>query len=103
MSDHNYAEKRTSIRVNIETKITYTVLDSDDQTHYGLSGDLSAGGLFMKTDFLLSVDDKINLKMDPHGDGRPDFVTVGNILRVSKDGDSENTYYASVSFETRYN
>jgi len=98
MSDHNYDEKRDFVRMNIETQITYTIKNSDGQTHHGQSGDLSATGLYMHTDFELSEEDEISIVMNPNGDRLPPFTAEGRVLRVTADeGDEQNSYHVSVT------
>jgi len=98
MSDSNYDEKRDFVRMNIETQITYTVKGSDGQVHHGTSGDLSATGLYMHTDFGLSEDDEISIVMNPNGDRLPPFTAEGKVLRVTLDeGDKQNSYHVSIT------
>jgi len=98
MSDYGYDEKRNFVRMNIETQITYTVKNSDGQPHHGRSGDLSATGLYMHTDYKLSEGDEISIVMNPSGDRLPPFTAEGKILRVTIDeGHKQNTYHASVT------
>lgn len=98
MSDHNYDEKRDFVRMNIETQITYTVKNSAGQPHHGKSGDLSATGLYMHTDFELSEGDEISLVMNPSGERLPPFTADGKVLRVTLDeGDKQNSYHVSVA------
>jgi len=94
MSDHDYDEKRDFVRMNIETQITYTVKNSDGQTHHGKSGDLSATGLYMDTDFALSEGDEIDIIMNPNGDRLPPFIAEGKVLRVTND---DNKFQVSVT------
>ncbi len=98
MVDHNYDEKRDFVRMNIETQITYTVKNSDGQSHQGRSGDLSATGLYMHTDFKLSEGDEISIVMNPSGDRLPPFTADGKVLRVTIDeGDQQISYHVSVT------
>jgi c-di-GMP-binding flagellar brake protein YcgR len=53
MSNHDYDEQRNFLRMSIKTQITYTIKNSDGHSHHGISGDLSATGLYMSTDFAL--------------------------------------------------
>jgi len=101
MSGYDYEEKRDFVRMNIETQISYTVKNSDGQTHHGESGDLSATGLYMHTDFELSEDDEISIVMNPSGDRLPPFTANGKVLRVTTDeGDKQNSYHVSITLIT---
>ena len=98
MVDHNYDEKRDFVRMNLETQITYTVKNSDGQSHQGKSGDLSATDLYMHTDFKLSEGDEISIVMNPSGDRLPPFTANGKVLRVTTDeGDKQTSYHVSVT------
>jgi len=98
MSDYGSDEKRNFVRMNIETQITYTVKNSDGQPHHGRSGDLSATGLYMHTDYKLSEGDEISIVMNPSGDRLPPFTAEGKILRVTIDeGHKQNAYHVSVT------
>jgi len=97
MSDHNYDEKRDFVRMNIETQITYTIKNSDGQTHQGKSGDLSATGLYMETDFALSEGDEIDIVMNPNGDRLPPFIAEGKVIRVTNNDSDESKFHVSVT------
>ncbi|NOQ93698.1 MAG: PilZ domain-containing protein [Methylophaga sp.] len=97
MVDHNYDEKRNFVRMNIETQITFTVKNSNGQSHQGKSGDLSATGLYMSTDFALSEGDEIDIIMNPNGERLPPFVAEGTVLRVTNDEDNGQLFHVSVT------
>ena len=97
MSGHDYDEKRDFVRMNINTQIIYTIKNSDGQTHHGNSGDLSAKGLYMTTDFELSEGDKIDITMTPNGDSLPPFNAEGIIIRVTADEDKKDLFHVSVN------
>jgi len=97
MSDHNYDEKRDFVRMNIDTQITYTVKNSDGQSHQGSSGDLSATGLYMTTDFALSEGDAIDIIMSPNGDRLPPFTAEGQVIRITRDDDNDDLFHVSVT------
>jgi len=97
MSDHDYDEKRDFVRMSIETKVTYTVKNSDGQTHHGESGNLSATGLSMQTDFALSENDEIDIIMNPNGERLPPFVAEGKVIRVIQDENNAELFQVSVT------
>jgi len=97
MTNYDYDEKRNFVRMNIETQITYKVKGSDDQTHHGISNNLSATGLSMETDFKLSQDDEIELVMNPSGDRLPPFIAEGKVLRINSDENDTNKFHASIA------
>ena len=74
MSNHDYDEQRNFFRMSIETLITYKIKNSDGRSHNGISGDLSATGLYMSTDSALKEGDEIVLVMNPSGDRLPPFT-----------------------------
>ena len=97
MSGHDYDEKRDFLRMNIDTLITYTVKNSDGQSHQGNSGDLSATGLYMTTDFALSEGDAIDIIMSPNGDRLPPFTAEGKVIRITNDDDNDELFHVSVT------
>jgi len=96
MTDYDYDEKRDFSRMSIETQITYKIQGSDGQSHSGISGDLSATGLYMETDFSPEEGDKIELVMNPNGDRLPPFVAEGNVIRVTVSEKDANKFHVSV-------
>ena len=97
MSDHNYDEKRDFIRMGVKAPLSYTVMGAESQTHYGNSNDLSASGLYMETDFLLSEGDEIEITIEASGNRLLPFIAKGNVLRVLPNKEKKNCYYVSVS------
>ena len=95
MIDYDYDEKRDFIRMNIETHITYTIKDSDRQSHDGLCDNLSATGLSMVTRYALEEGCKIELIMEPNGDKLPPLVAEGTVLRVEEKGSEK--FHVSIS------
>ena len=96
MADRDYDEKRNFVRMNIETQITYKVKNSDGQSHHGVSGDLSATGLYMVTDFALKEGEEIELVMNTSNERLPPFVAEGIILRTSVDENNKNKFHVSI-------
>lgn len=97
MTGHNYDEKRDFVRMNIETQITYTIKNSDGESHHGVSGDLSATGLYMETDFALSEGDEIEIIMNPNGERLPPFIAEGTVLRINTDESDDTKFQVSIS------
>jgi len=94
MTEHD--EKRHFARMNIETQVTYSVKGLEDITHHGVSGDLSATGLYMLSDFAPKEGDTINIVMNPSGDRLPAFVAEGIVMRVNVDDNYTNKFHVSV-------
>ncbi len=94
MAEHE--EKRHFVRMNIETQVTYTVKGKEGITHHGVSGDLSATGLYMITDFKPEENDIISIVMNPSGDRLPPFVAEGKVMRIKQDEDDMNKFHVSV-------
>jgi len=96
MSNHDYDEQRNFFRMSIKTQITYKVKNSDGRSHLGISGDLSATGLYMSTDFALKEGDEIELVMNPSGDRLPPFVAEGTVLRTTIAENNINKFDVSI-------
>jgi hypothetical protein len=93
MAEHE--EKRHFVRMNIEAQVTYSI-QGEDATHHGVSGDLSATGLHMITDYKLVENDIISIVMNPSGDRLPPFVAEGRVMRVEQDQNDVNNFHVSV-------
>tara|TARA_R110001606_G_scaffold361754_7_gene515329 strand:- start:246276 stop:246584 length:309 start_codon:yes stop_codon:yes gene_type:complete len=96
MSNHDYDEQRNFARMSIETRVTYKIKNSDGSSHHGISGDLSATGLYMATDFALKEGDVIDLVMNPSGDRLPPFVAEGTVLRTTIAENEINKFHVSL-------
>lgn len=96
MSNHDYDEQRNFVRMSIETQITYKIKNSDGRSHHGISGDLSASGLYMSTDVALKEGQEIELVMNPSGDRLPPFVAEGTVIRTTVDDKNANKFHVSV-------
>ncbi|PCH63174.1 MAG: hypothetical protein COC04_04725 [Gammaproteobacteria bacterium] len=94
MAEHE--EKRHFVRMNIETQVTYSIQGENAITHHGTSGDLSATGLHMITDYALAENDIISIVMNPSGDRLPPFVAEGKVMRVEPDENNANKFRVSV-------
>ena len=95
MTNHDYDEQRNFARMNIKTQITYKIKNSDGRSYQGISGDLSATGLYM-TDVPLKEDDEIELVMTPSGDRLPPFVAEAKVLRATVDEEDSNKFHVSI-------
>jgi hypothetical protein len=97
MSNHDYDEQRNFFRMSVETPITYKIKNSDDCSHHGISGDLSATGLYMSTDFELKEGDEIELVINPSGERLPPFVAEGRVLRTTIAENDINKFHVSIA------
>jgi len=95
MSNHDYDEQRNFFRMSIKTEITYKIKNSDGRSHHGISGDLSATGLYMSTGTALKEGDEIELVMNPSSDRLPPFVAEGKVLRTTIAEDDVNKFHVS--------
>ncbi|PCJ31938.1 MAG: hypothetical protein COA90_04780 [Gammaproteobacteria bacterium] len=94
---HRHDELRKFARMDIDTAISYTIEGSGPESYSGLSGDISATGLSMKTNKLLTEGDVIKLTIDPTGSTLPPFEAEGSVLRVSTDENDRNLFHISVT------
>ena len=94
MAEHE--EKRHFVRMNIETQVTYSIKGENAISHHGTSGDLSATGLHMITDYAPTENDIISIVMNPSGDRLPPFVAEGKVMRVKADENDANKFHVSV-------
>jgi len=93
MAEHE--EKRDFVRMNIETQVTYSI-KGEESTHHGISGDLSATGLHMITDYKPAENDIVSIVMNPSGDRLPPFVAEGKVIRVVPDENNANNFRVSI-------
>lgn len=96
MNDHDYDEQRDFVRMSIETRVTFKVKNSDGRSHHGISGNLSATGLHMLTDFALKEGDEIDLVMKPNNDLFPAFVAEGTVLRADFVKNDINPFHVAI-------
>lgn len=96
MSNHDYDEQRNFVRMSIETQITYKIKNADGRSHHGVSGDLSATGLYMSTNMALKEGEEIELVMNPNGDRLPPFVAEGKVLRTTVDDKNADMFHISI-------
>jgi len=96
MSNHDYEEQRNFARMTIEARVTYKIKNSDGRSHHGISGNLSATGLYMATDVALKEGDVIDLVMNPSGDRLPPFVAEGTVLRTTVAENVPNRFHVSI-------
>jgi c-di-GMP-binding flagellar brake protein YcgR len=89
-------EKRNFARMSVSTQVTYTVLGQSQIAHHGTSGDLSATGLSMVTDYKLVEGDEISIVMNPSSERLPPFVAEGRVVRSVPDEDHPNKFKVSV-------
>ena len=92
----DYDEKRDFVRMNIQAEVTYTIKNSDGQSHHGISLDLSATGMYMTSDFAPAVDDELEIVMNPNGDRLPPFIATARVLRVTADEKNATKFKMSV-------
>ncbi|MDH5357761.1 MAG: PilZ domain-containing protein [Gammaproteobacteria bacterium] len=95
MAGQDYEEKRDFVRMRIETQVTYTIKGNSGITHHGDSQDLSATGLYMTTDYALSVGDIIDIIMNPSGERLPPFTAQGKVIRCVTDENDANLFHVS--------
>jgi len=98
MVAHNYDEKRTFIRMQVETMVTYTIND-DSTKHSGVSLDLSATGLQMRSDYAPAEGAEIDVMMNTTSDRFPPFTAKGRVIRVIPDETHANHCLISIEFK----
>lgn len=96
MNNHDYDEQRHFTRMAIKTQVTYTIKNTDGISHQGISGDLSASGLYMITDIALNKGDEISLVMNPSDDRFPPFVAEGIVLRTTVSEHNPDKFHVSM-------
>ena len=95
MNNHGYEEQRNFPKMKIKTNVTYKVKHSNGH-HHGTTGDLSASGLYMQTDFQLKEGDEIELVLTPNNDQLPPYVAEGKVVRMTKDENEPNQFHVSL-------
>lgn len=96
MSDHDYDEQRNFTRMSIETRVIYKIKNSDGNSHYGVSGNLSATGLYMTTDVALQEGDEIELVINPSDDRLLPLLAEGTVLRVTRAENDIDMFHISM-------
>ncbi|RKZ87639.1 MAG: hypothetical protein DRQ39_03875 [Gammaproteobacteria bacterium] len=91
-------EKRAFIRRSIETPVTYTINDNDDNPHHGTSQNLSVKGLYMTTDFGPKLGDKIEVVLEPIAVNLLPLVAAGKVVRCRFDKKDADLFHVSIEF-----
>ncbi len=99
MIDNTFDERRSHVRMRIDTFVTFTVMGRDGQNHKGESHNLSADGLRMSTDVPLDVGDEIHLTLNSSDERLPPFLAKGVVVRRETSQHSFHPLYdVSLSF-----
>jgi len=93
----DYDEKRTFIRMQVETLVTFSI-NSEKTSHSGISLDLSATGLQMRSDYAPPESATIEVVMNTASVRFPPFTASGKVIRVVPDESHADQYLISVEF-----
>lgn len=96
VTDKNYEEKRSFVRMRIDTMVAFTIKGKSDQTYHGTSQNLSASGLYMTTEKSLEVGDEVELIMNSNSQRLPPFVAEGKVVRCITDDAEAALYNVSI-------
>ena len=96
MTDKNYEEKRSFVRMRLDTIVTFTIKGKGDQAYHGSSQDLSATGLYMTTEEPLEVGDEVELIMNANSQQLPPFVAEGKVVRCIADDTEAALFHISI-------
>ncbi|MCX4186792.1 PilZ domain-containing protein [Methylophaga sp. OBS4] len=99
MTSHDYEEKRSFVRMQIETQVTYSIKGENGITHHGISHDLSATGLLMSSDYAPAEGNELQVIMNTESERFPPFVAIGTVLRVEQDELRPDRYQISVALK----
>lgn len=100
MATHDYDEKRSFIRMQLETELRFLVLNDTAPQHYGFSHDLSATGLLMSSDFSPDEGARIQVEIATQSERFEPFTAFGNVVRVQPNSLGKAAYLISVEFDT---
>lgn len=98
MVTHDYDEKRSFIRMQLETKLSFTVCGDKATQHPGFSHDLSATGLLMSSDFGPAEGAQIDVMIETENARYDPFTAQGTVIRVEADETGKARYLISVKF-----
>ncbi len=99
MSPNDYDEKRAYHRMKVDTPITFSLNGNEQDRHEGISKNLSASGVLIRSDFAPSADDKLKIVMDTGNARFSPFTIEGSVVRVVADEETPGQYLISVSIE----
>lgn len=98
MVTHDYDEKRSFIRMQLETKLSFTISNDKATRHLGFSHDLSATGLLMSSDFAPAEGAQIEIMIETENARYEPFTAQGVVIRVEPDETGHADYLISVKF-----
>jgi len=98
MASHDYDEKRSFIRMQLETKLRFSVQGSNTSQHQGFSHDLSATGLLMGSDFAPEVGALVAITIDTSNERFEPFTAQGSVIRIVPNDLGKERYLISVEF-----
>lgn len=99
MVSHDYDEKRSFIRMQVETSLRFSVQGSNTTQHQGFSHDLSATGMLMGSDFSPEVGEKVTITIDTSNERFEPFEAQGRVIRVEPNTLGKQPYLISVEFD----
>ncbi len=96
---HDYDEKRSFMRMQVETKLSFSVQGKPSVIHQGFSRDLSATGLLMSSDFAPQQGDRIEISIETKNERYEPFTAHGSVIRVETSELASQRYMISVEFD----
>lgn len=78
LSERSYEEKRSFIRMKVDTMVTFTRLDGKER-YEGRCRNLSGAGMLLETDKKLEVGDRLKISIPSEG---PDFSPLDAVIEV---------------------
>jgi hypothetical protein len=97
MTSRDFEEKRSFVRMQVETQVSFTIKGEQEKTYHGVSQDLSATGLLMSSEHALETGDQIDIVMNSGNERFPPFVSDGTVTRVIADEKHPGRYLISVA------
>jgi hypothetical protein len=80
--DEVYDEKRSFVRMTVDTLVSLTLRGKGDTAYHGASQNLSATGLPMTTETGMTIGDGVELIMNPSDNKSPPFLWLKALLFV---------------------
>ncbi|MFT7234616.1 MAG: hypothetical protein ACI9QV_000179 [Methylophagaceae bacterium] len=95
--DDVHSEKRSFVRMHVDTLVTFNIKGKTDGTYHGTSQNLSATGLYLITEDAVKLGDEVELIMNSSNQKLPPFVAEGTVMRCNVDEQNSSLFHVSIS------
>ena len=99
MSENTFIERRQCIRIPIDTEITFTINSDNSHIYQGTSQNLCTNGIYLTTDYMAKLDDRIELTLITHEEDLAPLIAKGKVIRCKFDKKRAELFHISVEFD----